>query len=386
MKAPIHIIGAGPAGLTAGIVAAGAGIRVIVHERQAQVGHRFHGDFQGIENWTTRGDVLDELAMLGIDPSFEVAPFREAVFFDPEGRQYCCKSESPLFYLVRRGPRPGTLDDTLRRQAEALGVRIVYNDPQQHLPGGGIVAAGPQRAPAIAVGYLFDTDAADGAYAVAADSLAPKGYGYLLVHQGRGTVASCIFSDFHQEQEYLKRTVAFFRRHVGVKLVNPSRFGGHANAYLLPASRKGNMLYVGEAAGFQDALFGFGMRFAMVSGALAAGAWLDGDPGLYDRLWKPRLRGLLRVGLVNRFLFERLGDAGYTRHMPGVARNRDGRSFLRGHYAPTWWKSALFHLVRPALRKRIEAPPTMTEGCDCTFCRCARQIHGAAASPSGTGS
>lgn len=373
MKPSIHIVGAGPAGLAAAIVAAAHGGRVIVHEREARVGHRFHGDFQGIENWTTPLDALEELALHGIAPSFEHVPFREAVFFDPEGREYVCRSDKPLFYMVRRGAQTGTLDDALRTQAEALGVKIRFNHALHHLPHGGIVAAGPQRAPAIAVGYVFETDAADGAYAVVSDQLAPKGYGYLLVHRGRGTLASCIFSNFRREREYLERTLDFFGYRVGVRMRNQRRFGGYANAYLLPRARKGNVLYAGEAAGFQDALFGFGMRFAMLSGALAASALLDGTPPAYDRLWKGRLRGLLHTGLVNRFLYERLGDAGYARYITHVTHHVDGRAFLRRHYTPAWWKSLLFHGVRPLMQRRIEAPPIMEEGCDCTFCHCARR-------------
>jgi flavin-dependent dehydrogenase len=110
----------------------------------------------------------------------------------------------------------------------------------------------------------------------------------------------------------------------------------------------------------------------MVSGALAASAWADGMPQRYDRLWKLRLQGLLRAGLVNRFLYERMGDAGYTRYIPHVARHADGRAFLGKHYGPAWWKSLLFHAVRPAMARRIAAPTIMEPGCDCTFCRCSR--------------
>lgn len=372
MKPILHIVGAGPAGLAASIVAAAAGERVTVHEREGQVGHRFHGDFQGIENWSTPGDALEELADLGIAPAWQYTPFREAVFFDPHGREYVCRSSEPLFYLVRRGSEHGTLDDALRAQAESLDVHIAYRDPQLHLPGGGIVAAGPQRAPAIAVGYLFSTDAADGAYAVVSDRLAPKGYGYLLVCDGRGTVATCIFADFHKEGEYLERTVDFFKSRVGMQMQNPRRFGGYANVYWLSNARKGNLLYAGEAAGFQDALFGFGMRFAIVSGALAARAWVQGRPAFYDRQWKSRLRGLLQAGLVNRFLYERMGDAGYARYLPRLSTHGDGRAFLGRHYGAAWWKSLLFHVVRPAMALRILGPPIMEEGCDCTFCRCSR--------------
>ncbi|MBI2959234.1 MAG: NAD(P)-binding protein, partial [Betaproteobacteria bacterium] len=64
MSAPsqvLQVVGAGPAGLAAAITLARAGCRVIVHEAQREVGYRFGGDLQGLENWSTKGDVLDAL-------------------------------------------------------------------------------------------------------------------------------------------------------------------------------------------------------------------------------------------------------------------------------------------------------------------------------------
>lgn len=83
---PIHVSGAGPSGLAAALAIAAGGRRVIVHERRDEVGGRFHGDFQGIENWTTRGDVIKELAAMGIEPSFPHIPVREATFFRATAR------------------------------------------------------------------------------------------------------------------------------------------------------------------------------------------------------------------------------------------------------------------------------------------------------------
>ena len=62
-----------------------------------------------------------------------------------------------------------------------------------------MLATGPRRADAIAVGYLFDTNLPDGNWVVFDDRLAPLGYAYLLIHHGRGTLASCMFTGFKRQ-------------------------------------------------------------------------------------------------------------------------------------------------------------------------------------------
>src|SRR5256712_732952 len=222
---PIHVLGAGPSGLAAALTANRAGRRVIVHERSSEVGHRFHDDFQGLENWTTDGDVIDELAALGIEPTFDHTPIRETVVFDAH-RVHTYRSPQPFLYRVRRGAGEGTLDSSLKAQALARGIEIRFAEAGRPLPERGVVAQGPRGSDAIAVGYIFATHAADGAFGAMSDALAPKGYAYLLMTQGRGTVASCMFDDFHNRSTYLERTVAFFRENVGFDMQNPQRFGG----------------------------------------------------------------------------------------------------------------------------------------------------------------
>ncbi|HYB53546.1 MAG TPA: NAD(P)-binding protein, partial [Thermoanaerobaculia bacterium] len=212
----VHIVGAGPAGLAAALTVAQAGGKAIIHEQRPDVGGRFHGDLQGVENWTTNADVLEELSAMGIRPDLDTQPFYEGTFFDPSGREYDYRSSEPLFYLVRRGPGLGTLDTALKHQAQAAGVEIRFRAPCARLPEGGIVAGGPRAADAIAIGFTFETDRADGAFGVLSESLAPKGYAYLLICGGRGTVAACLFDDFHRERMYLDRTVEFFRRRTGL--------------------------------------------------------------------------------------------------------------------------------------------------------------------------
>ena len=370
MGNPIEIVGAGPAGLAAALTIAAQNGRAIVFERNSDVGHRFHGDFQGLENWTMEGDVLEELASFGIAPTFEHTGFRECVFYDPVGREHVCRANRPLFYLVRRGPEQGTLDQALKMQVLASGVEIRFQQERRHLPRGGIVAHGPHRTDAIAAGYVFETDRADGAYAAVSEKLAPKGYAYLLICRGRGTIASCLFSDFHQERLYVERTVDFFRAKTGIEMQNPRSFGGFGNLFASYNALKGNLLYVGEAAGFQDALFGFGMRYAMVSGHLAAKALLESRPEYYDRLWRKRFGDLFKLAIINRITFERMGDPGRARLLHMLGKAPDARDWMHRYYGSGRLKKLLYPLARRRVAGRPELVTACREGCDCTFCRC----------------
>jgi len=333
----VSIVGAGPAGLAAAITLARRGLRAVVWERQPAVGARFHGDFQAIENWTIEKDALEELSEIGIDGSFCRAVVREAVFFDGRGRGRTVRSRRPAFYLVRRGPEPGTLDRALERQALDAGVEIRYGRPCPEIPPAAIVATGPRRRDAVDAGYVFETGHADGVWAVFSDDLAPGGYGYLLVEGGRGTLASCLFDDFRRASFYRERTLDFFRRNVPFGMESPRAFGGSGNVRWPPEARDGARLFVGEAAGFQDALWGFGIRSAIVSGHLAGTALADGRPESYDGLWRRRLGGLVATSLANRRLFRCLGESAYGILLRRIAR-QDGREFLRRLYAPRLWK------------------------------------------------
>lgn len=375
---PVMIAGAGPSGLAAAIAVARHGGTAHVLERRLQVGARFHGDFQGLENWTTGPDVLEELDAFGIQPAFEHVPFRECTFFGPDGAEHTVRSEQPLWYLVRRGTAPGTLDTALRRQAVDAGVTIEHGRAVEHLPTGGLVAHGPYRVDAIAAGYVFETDMRDAAFGVLSDQLAPAGYGYLLVCKGRATLATCMFAAFHEERACLARTLEFFQQRVGIRLRNEIRFGGFGNMSAQPMLRRGHLLLAGEAAGLQDALFGFGMRYAMASGHMAGAALARHDAGRYALEATRRLVPLAQASIVNRFLYARLGQRGQRWFLGRLGRAPDPRAWLRQRYAHQWWTTLLYPLARTRVerRQRRLLHHECRVDCDCTFCRCTREIAG----------
>ena len=364
---PIDIAGAGPAGLAAAITLAHAGRKVILHETHKEVGHRFGGDFQGLENWTTETNVLDLFKAQGLTTDFTAMPGCSVTAFDSERRVYDVHSDEPLFYLVERGPGPGTLDTALLEQAQSLGVEVRFNSRLRQMAGEGILAAGPRAADAIAVGYHFDTDMADGFWVICDDDLAPKGYAYLLVMNGKGTVKSCMFSGFKQEKLYVQRTLAAFEKLLGLTMKNPQPHGGSGNFRIPASAYSGLHPRVGEQAGFQDTLWGFGMRLAIHSGVLAAQSLLNDEN--YDVLWQRELKPQMETSVVNRALFELLGNRGYGWFLKTQLAKPDLRASLGRQYHPSFLKRLLGPWARRRYESRRKDITCDHVDCHCIWCR-----------------
>jgi len=370
MEETIQVAGAGPAGLAAAITLARAGRRVVVHEAKPEVGHRFQGDLQGLENWSARQDVLATLRDQGITTEFDKFPGVNGIAFDARGKAYAIQSTVPLFYVVERGPGPGALDTALLNQARDLGVDVRFNSRLRQLEGAGILAVGPQATDAMAVGFHFETDMKSGFWVICDNNLAPKGYAYLLIMNGIGTVKSCMFSDFKRQHVYVQRTVKAFEERVGLRMRNPRPHGGIGNFRIPASALHGRHPVVGEQAGFQDTLWGFGMRHAITSGVLAAQSLLNGDD--YNQQWRNALGKQLLASVVNRIFYEHVPNWGYRWFLRYATQYGDVREFLYRFYTLSLFRRLSLPWSTRRYKSRYNELYCTDKACVCVQCRCGK--------------
>lgn len=301
---PIHIVGAGPAGLSAAIALSNAGREVHVHERYAGPGRRFQGDLQGLENWTTDSDVLNELNGMGIKTDFHTTPFYEVAMTDGKNI-FTRQSKEPLFYLVKRGNFENSLDHSLHQQAIQKGVHIHYKS-KMPLSHADIVATGPIRKAIIAMdkGIVFPTQLPNMALAIFDDSFAFLGYSYLLVADGYGCLCTVVFNDLTRLNACFEQTMQLAQKMFPLNLSDAKPVGGIGSFSLHHPKQLGKTLLVGEAAGMQDLLWGFGIRTALTSGYLAAKSILSQQD--YSKLIHDTFDGQFKASIVNRYFWEKI--------------------------------------------------------------------------------
>ena len=155
MNKEINILGGGISGLACAIILRKNEYKVNVYEKSSYVGKRFNEDWQGLENWSEKTDVLKQIESYGIDLSFEYEPISElAVHYS--GKMQTAKVKNGC-YLVRRGSKEGCLDKALLEQAEKLGVKIHFNYRQEKELPVQVNATGPRNATAFVRGIKFNT-------------------------------------------------------------------------------------------------------------------------------------------------------------------------------------------------------------------------------------
>lgn len=348
----VQILGAGPAGLSAAINLAKAGYDVDIFEKSADVGSRFHGDFQGLENWSDKEDVLELFEGMNININFKHNPFLELKIFN-ESKIWDFRCKRPAFYLVKRGPKEETLDTALKNQAMDLGVNIHFKEtiPEKEAD---IIATGPlkNKIYAAAKGITFKTSSQDNAVGLVNNNAALNGYSYLLIADGQGCMATVLFNNFNNISSYFKQTKNVFNDKFDLNLKKVGYMGGIGCFSSENIFKRGNSLYVGEAAGLQDFLWGFGIKSAVTSGYLAARSMITGKD--YEKCAEKFFEDKLKAGMVNRYLWERFCFLDYSFIINRIHKAENPLKFLNYFYNTNFIHKMIYPFAKGYLKRKYE--------------------------------
>ena len=318
----VTISGAGPSGLIAAIHLARAGYRVTVLERRERPGARFAGGFQVMDNYGLDESLLPSLQAMELPTDFLLRPLHDGVLFSPAGHPFSVTSAEAYGYLIRRGGEE-SLDASLYRTAIQSGVKFRFGERARRAD---IVATGPRQVDGVSHEWHFTTDDRFRIWVYFSPHHAPGGYAYLFTSGGRGTLGTAVTRHFASLPRCFERCLAFFRSVETVPMEEIREGHSYMNFFIRTTACRAGQRLVGEAAGFQDFLFGLGLRQALLTGRLAAESLLTGEE--YDSLWRRSLGRRPSVSLVNRFLYEVLGSWGLERFLDEASRE-DFRLFLK---------------------------------------------------------
>ncbi len=276
----VRIAGAGLTGLFAAIVAARLGETVEVFEVKKRLLPSSGPHSEGLRNYLAR-DALEELRSFG----FDFRPFGTVAKTIRRSRNHENVLHGPAYYLFLRGRETSTLDQQLYNKALDLGVLFHFGTAAPE--NAEIVATGPPKGQSnvIGAGFTFSSRGAnleqDTVWALLDNDAAPGGY--LVISPGREFHS--IYSVSWTDLDY-QGLLAMFEKAIRApwirQILGTSRRMDkiHGRAYFaenpIDNAKEGGRLRAGEAGGFQDAIAGFGFRYSVITGSLAARALVEG--------------------------------------------------------------------------------------------------------------
>lgn len=313
----VRIAGAGLSGLFSALCLAREGMEVEVVEVKNRIAPSSGSHTEAVRNYID-DDALQELRWCG----FDIDPFgtiettvRKSVHFENvlRGRAY---------YLFLRGRESSTVDQDLYRRCLEAGVKFTFQAPRKLGVVADIAATGPPAGTynIVGAGFSFSSEGSaldeHTAYALLDNDVAPGGY--LVITPGIDSHS--IYSVSWRETDYnrlLRMTeVGATRPWVREILGSSRRLGSiHGKAFwsadpIATAERNG-VLYVGEAGGFQDAIAGFGFRYAVLTAALAAESVLTGAS--YVGLLRDKFKGEFQAACAVRQQLNRFANKDFDR-------------------------------------------------------------------------
>jgi flavin-dependent dehydrogenase len=306
----VKILGGGIAGLTAAINLKRAGINVEVHERKEFCG-KSTCDFQFMENWIFEEDALTTLKKFNITGNFYVKPWYSLEFISPSLNRCLRKSAEPVVYGLKRGPEEGAIDYALQKRVTDARIPIIFKSTLT-ADDATIIATGKNKPNFIITGISFPFDHPDAVIVFYDDRLSLKMYTYITVTDRVGQLVVINPAERTDHEARLELGIKRFEDIFDGKISTIThRFAAPGSLNFLKKAKIEGRYYVGEAAGFQDGLAGFGLMYAFRSGYHAAQSIIQNDD--YDLRWQADMLKPMEVSHTNRFLFEKLSNEGYEK-------------------------------------------------------------------------
>ena len=319
MNAPVSIIGSGLAGLSAAAVLSRAGRDVKIVDRAPHLGGYKGQDFQVIRNYGEDLGFVDSLTKYGIDIKYK-HPVSSIVKYAPSGKSMEVTSDNgPLFYVVKRGKSAISLDSQIYSAIDKKHATFEYNRNASIMTGD-IIATGPIIRNLAGFGYTYegiDLDA-DKIYFFMDNKYAPNGYIYVSPYgDGTASIASVSYDLNCNLKVFLDRFLENnpFMSKAVKSVTNTEVFSGYAYCNYPETAKVNDKLFIGAAAGFVEAARGFGVKYSILSGILAAQSMIEGSD--YDKLWKDSFGKELLESISRHFLLSGLNNEGLERLVMG---------------------------------------------------------------------
>tara|TARA_Y100001980_G_C14554576_1_gene341486 strand:- start:3328 stop:4371 length:1044 start_codon:yes stop_codon:yes gene_type:complete len=329
----ITIAGSGVAGLVAALILKQNGYNPIVYEKAPRCGFNRHGDFEGLETWNLYSNPIEKLKDLGIQITFNYKVFHSFHVNMVDKKSILIKSPTPFFYVLSRGDQPGDLDYELQSQIEEANIKINFNqkiDKNQV----DIVATGSKKANAFIRGITFDTHLEDQVQLILGNKIANQGYGYLIVINGKATLAVAYKKVIKKTDGILNKLIDFSSQNFKIKIKNYKIFSSFGSFNLnQPKVDKMGRMYIGEAGGFQDYLFGFGIQYAVESALLATQSILNDES--FNIVYRDNIKPFMIVSSRNRKFYEKLNDKQLYLITKILSKSSDPIALLRKRTQPT---------------------------------------------------
>jgi flavin-dependent dehydrogenase len=315
-RTAFRIAGAGIAGLTAATVLARAGEQVEVLEMKSRVGSSAGGHTEGVRNYLGR-DGLEDLTRFGV----KVQPFSVANRVVRRSRGLVSVVRGLSYYLVDRGGGPVSLERQLLEQALDVGAEVRYKT-KADASRVDIMATGAPRGKVnmVAAGYRFNHKGSnlpgEEIHALFDNDLAPHGYLCVLPGPTWHSIYTVSWQLLPYGELLGKVDRALHLDWVMDLLGTSKRVGkiygkGYFHPNPLDTLNGTGVLRAGEAGGFQDAVGGFGIRYAVASGGLAAKALLEGLN--YGSLLREEFRDDFEIAMKSRAWLDKATDEDFDR-------------------------------------------------------------------------